>query len=128
MSVEELVENCIAMWDRCVTQQKLVKKGVHGVRSGMIKSGSSVALPVWLAEELYSDEDVLHGEVVKPVKSKADRKLIKPPAVKEPEQENEKKRGREDDVEKSFEERRARKLAKQEKASSEKTTKRTVKA
>lgn len=123
MGVEELVENCNAMWDRCVVQQKLVKKGVNGVRSGMIKSGSSVALPVWLAEELYSAEDVLEGEVVKPIKSKADRKLIKPAPVKPVEKQKEKKREREDDVEKSFEERRAKKLAKQEKG-----TKKIVKA
>jgi ribosome biogenesis protein UTP30 len=133
MTVEELVENCLAMWERCVKQQKLVKKGTHGLRSGMIKSGSSVALPVWLAEELYSEEDVLAAEDVKPkkIKSKAERKLLQSTPAKEPEVAKEKdegkKRAREDDLEKSFEERRARKLAKQEKATGDKT-KKVVKA
>jgi len=135
MSVQELVENCEAVWERCVTQQKLVKKSVHGLRSGMIKSGSSVALPVWLAEELYSEEDVLQeGETVNPLKSKAERKLLKAASPVEEnemaEEENGKKRVREDDIEKSFEERRARKLAKQEKTSTEKKagSKKTIKA
>ena len=116
MEVEQLVENCIALWERCVEQKKLVKTGIDGVRSGFIKSGSSVALPVWMAGELYSAEDILEKEepAEKKVKSKADRKLIKPVVEKESDETENAgmKRGREDDVEKSFEEKRARKLAK----------------
>lgn len=114
MKMEELVANCIAAWERCVTNKKLVKEGVDGLRGCFVKSGSSVALPVWMAEELYSAEDVLEGPVVKQVKSKAERKLVKDKPVEEVPEES-KKREREDDVEKSFEERRARKLAKQDK-------------
>lgn len=122
MTVDELCENCIALWDRCVTMKKLVKKGLEGVRSGFIKSSSSVALPVWMTGELYSVEDVLESgsEVVekKEVKSKADRKLIKPAVVsggKDGDGGSGVKRSRDDDdVEKSFEEKRARKLAKKE--------------
>lgn len=122
MEVDELVENCIVMWQRCVEMKKLVKSGVDGVRGGFVKSGSSVALPVWMAEELYSGEDVLEEPVVKEVKSKAERKLIKP-VVKEAKVKRSSKREREDDVEKSFEEKRARKLLKQEKAPKVKGTK-----
>jgi ribosome biogenesis protein UTP30 len=125
MSVDSLVENCVAAWDRCVLQNKLVKNGVDGVRGGFVKSGSSVALPVWQTAELYSQENILDGPVVKEVKSKAQRKLMKPDAedVKEVEVEGGKKRSREDDVEKSFESRRARKLAKQGEAAKVKATK-----
>jgi ribosomal protein L1 len=115
MEVEQLVENCVALWERCVEQKKLVKTGIHGVRSGFIKSGSSVALPVWMAGELYSAEDILEEEPTeKKVKSKAERKLMKPVAERESDEVERTgtKRGREDDVEKSFEEKRARKLAK----------------
>ena len=128
MSVDALVENCLAMWERCVVREKLVKDGVRGVRSGMIKSGSSVALPVYMAGELYSAEDVLETgledvEMGKKVKSKAERKLIKQKKSGADEEEGEEegtekgvaKRGREDgDVEMAFEEKRARKLARQE--------------
>lgn len=130
MSIEALVENCVAMWDRCVVHEKLVKDGVRGVRSGMIKSGSSVALPVYMAGELYSAEDVLESgmdggaETAKKVKSKAERKLMKQKKSTADSEEEEEdgegkgvaKRGRdEDDVETAFEEKRARKLARQEK-------------
>jgi len=129
MSVLELVENCIAMWDRCVVQRKLVKDGVSGVRSGMVKSGSSVALPVYMTEELYSTaEDVLESGMpveTKKVKSKAERKLMKQKKTAAEEGDEEEggkgagKRGREDDdVETAFEEKRARKLARQEKKKS----------
>ena len=125
MSVHDLVENCLAMWDRCVLQEKLVKDGVRGVRSGMIKTGSSVALPVFLAEELYSAEDVLEDGAqlkTKEIKSKAERKLIKLKDVaggkdvagEEEEETSLLKRGRDDDVETAFEEKRARKLARPE--------------
>jgi hypothetical protein len=125
MSVEDLVENCVAAWDRCVSQKKLVKNGVHAVRGAFVKSGSSVSLPVWQTEELYSEENILDGPVVKEVKSKAERKLLKPAdeGVKEVESEIGNKRSREDDVEKSFEDRRARKLAKQGDAAKVKATK-----
>jgi ribosome biogenesis protein UTP30 len=126
MSTEQLVENCLATWERCVVQMKLVKDGVKGVRSVFVKSGSSVALPVWMADELYSADDVLEGPVVKVIKTKAERKLVKPVIVEEP-VETTTKRVREDDVEKSFEERRARKLAKGEKTTKVKGTK-SVKA
>jgi ribosome biogenesis protein UTP30 len=119
MTTSKLVDNIFATWERCVLGEKLVKSGVNGVRSVYVKSGSSVALPVWLAEELYSPEDILQGPVVKEVKSKAGRRLINPAVGKESvEKSAEKptKREREDDVEKSFEERRARKLAKVEKS------------
>ena len=130
MPVSQLVANCQAMWTRCVVQEKLVKDGVDGVRSGMIKSGSSVALPVYMAEQLYSAGDVLEEGVpqeTKKIKSKAERKLMKhkKDVVGEDEDEGETilgKRGREDDVETAFEEKRARKLARQEK----KNTKSTV--
>jgi hypothetical protein len=116
MEVSSLVDNCIATWERCVTEKKLVKDAVDGVRGCFVKSGSSVALPVWMADQLFSADDVLEGPVVKKVKSKADRKLIKEAPVEEVDGEEEnRKRDREDDVEKSFEERRARKLAKQDK-------------
>jgi len=72
-----------------------------------------------LADELYSPEDVLEGPVVKEVKSKAERRLINHAMGKESVEESAEKtmkRVREDDVEKSFEERQARKLAKVEKS------------
>jgi hypothetical protein len=120
MSIEQLCENCIALWERCIDKQKLVKTGIKGVRSGFIKSSSSVALPVWMTGELYSAEDILEEGTVqeKKVKSKAERKLINPMVEEEiVEQSVGIKRGRSDgdDVEKSFEEKRARKLAKKEK-------------
>jgi hypothetical protein len=99
--------------------EKLVKTGVKGVGSVFVKSGSSVALPVWLAEELYSAEDVLEGPVVKEVKGKAERRLINLAVGKESVEESAEKlmkMTQEDDVEKSFEVRRARKLAKVEKS------------
>ena len=113
MSVEQLVENCVAMWERCVNQQKLVKTGLQDVRSGFIKSGSSVALPVWVNDKFYSEEDVLDGQpAVKEAKSKAERKLVAPSVIEKEEASVGIKREREDDVEKSYEEKRARKLAK----------------
>jgi ribosome biogenesis protein UTP30 len=116
MSVEELVENCIAIWDRCVNQQKLVKTGIQDVRSVFIKSGSSVALPVWMADELYSQEDVLEEPVVKSVKAKTKTKKAKPANVEKPTAAKRNRDTQDDDVEKSFEEKRARKLAKMEKS------------
>lgn len=115
MPVDDLIENCVAMWERCVSQKRLVKGGVDEVRGGYVKSGSSVALPVWIAQGLYTDEDILEGPIVKKVKSKAERKLIKPSVSKETEnlQPSGIKRVGEDDIEKSFEERRARKMARQ---------------
>ena len=115
MSVEELVENCVAVWNRCVSFKRLVRDGVDGVRAGYVKSGSSVALPVWYASELYANEDILENTVVKKVKSKVDRNLIKPAINKDVEEQRHigVKRTREDEVEKSFEEKRARRLAKQ---------------
>jgi len=126
LKVEELVDNCIAAWQRCIVQKKLVKQGVEGTRSAFIKSMESVALPVWTTEELYSAEDVLEESVEdsveepKKIKSKADRKLLKEKAEKEqvPEPLVGTKRIREDDVETAFEERRARKAAKKEKGTS----------
>jgi hypothetical protein len=115
MEVDALIDNCIATWTRCVTNKKLVKDGIEGLRSCFIKSGSSVALPVWMADDLHTDGDVLDGPVVKKIKSKVDRKLVKEKPVEVAEPEENRKRDREDDVEKSFEERRARKLAKQDK-------------
>src|SRR5204862_3497250 len=107
MEVEQLVENCIALWERCVGQKRLVKTGIDGVRGGFIKSGSSVALPVLMTGELYSAEDILEEQepAEKIVKSKADRKLVNSAVEKEVDDEVESagtKRGREDDVEKSF--------------------------
>jgi hypothetical protein len=132
MSVSDLIENCVGMWERCVVQEKLVKGGVQGVRSGMIKTGFSVALPVYMTEELYSTpDDVLESGMsveTKKVKSKAERKLIKQKkaAAEEGEEGEGKgvgKRGRDDDdddvdVETAFEEKRAWKLARQEKKKS----------
>jgi hypothetical protein len=66
-----------------------------------------------MTEELYSADDVLGSPVEKKVKSKAERKLLKPKET-EVEVTSGTKRSR-DDVEKSFEEKRARKLAKQDK-------------
>ena len=115
MEVDALIENCIATWARCVTNKKLVKDGVDGMRSCFVKSGSSIALPVWMADDLYTEGDVLDGPVVEKIKSKVDRKLLKEKPVEAAEPEDSRKRDREDDVEKSFEERRARKLTKQDK-------------
>jgi len=113
MSVEELVENCVAVWERGVEARKLVKQGVKGMRSLFVKSAASVALPVWVTEELYSEEDVLlPGDIpVKEIKTKAERKLLKQ-SKSQQEVVEKKKRTAEDDVETSFEERRSRKLAK----------------
>lgn len=126
MSVGDLVENCIAVWTRCVEGKRLVKDGVQGMRGAFVKSSDSVALPVWAAEELFSAKDVLEDGVeeekkAKRVKSKAERKLLTSTAderskeVTEKEQpvdKKEKKRIRVDAMERAFEYKRAKKLEK----------------
>ena len=133
MGVEALIENCVALWKRCVVEKKLVQGGSKGVRSGFVKSIGSIALPVWMTDSLFSENNVLTEEEIaskKVKKSKAERKLLAP-SVEEKEVEDEikgsGKRGRDeeeenddDDVEKSFEKKRARKLAKQETSKSPK--------
>jgi len=147
MSVDALLENCVAVWTRCVEGKRLVKDGVEGMRGAFVKSSSSVALPVWAAEKLFSAGDVLEDSVLdekkaKKLKSKAERKLLTSAAAaadKSPENVSEaeedelakelkvgKKRVRADAMERAFEYKRAKKMAKLDKSSGEKT--KTVKA
>jgi len=144
MSVDDLLENCGAVWTRCVEGKRLVKDGVDGMRGAFVKSSASVALPVWAAETLFSAEDVLDDSVVeekkvKKLKSKAERKLLTSAAAaaaadKAPENVGEeehdepakelkagKKRIRADAMEREFEYKRAKKMAKLDKSSGEKT-------
>ena len=116
---------------------RLVKNGVEGTRSCFVKSTGSVALPVWMTDSLYSQDDILlphEKEVPRVSKSKAERKLMTSTTVvveEEDKVEGERgmKRGRDDDdeededLEKSFEEKRARKLAKQKKSQESKGVK-----
>jgi hypothetical protein len=125
MSVDQLAANVAAVWERCVEGKRLTKEGVDGMRSAFVKSSNSVALPVWAAEELFSEQDVLEEGVVekpKKVKSKAERKLL---ATVEKDEEDEKEEGeveekkgkkriRTDAMERAFEYKRAKKLAKLE--------------
>ena len=147
MSVDDLLENCAAVWTRCVEGKRLVKDGVDGMRGAFVKSFASVALPVWAAEHLFSAADVLEDSVLegtkaKKLKSKADRKLLtsaaaaaaaaaadKAPENVREEEEDEpakepkagKKRMRADAMERAFEYKRAKKMAKLDKSSGEKT-------
>lgn len=137
MSVAELAENVLAVWERCVEGKRLTKEGVEGMRSAFVKSSNSVALPVWAADELFSERDVLEealAEKPKKVKSKAERKLLAAAEEGEEEEKEEgevdekkgKKRVRADAMERAFEYKRAKKLAKLE--SSADKPKKVVKA
>jgi ribosome biogenesis protein UTP30 len=136
MSVDELAENVLAVWERCVEGKRLTNEGVDGMRTAFVKSSNSVALPVWAADELFSEKDVLEeGVVEKPkAKSKAERKLLAAPEEGEEEEKEEggidekkgKKRVRADGMERAFEYKRAKKLAKLE--SSADNLKKVVKA
>jgi ribosome biogenesis protein UTP30 len=58
---EFVSENIEAVVESIVT--KLIPKGWRGIKSLHIKSPNSIALPVWLASELWADdEDVLNQE------------------------------------------------------------------
>lgn len=57
---EQIAENVCAVVDALVA--KKIPAGWKGVRSFHIKSPNSAALPIWLTQELYADEDVLHPE------------------------------------------------------------------
>lgn len=57
-SPEQIVENVDAVVAALVA--KKIPAGWRGVRSFHIKSPNSAALPIWLTQELYADEDVLH--------------------------------------------------------------------
>ncbi|KAL0633325.1 proteasome-interacting protein cic1 [Maublancomyces gigas] len=54
---EQIVENVDAVVTALVA--KKVPAGWRGVRSFHIKSPNSAALPIWMTQELYADEDVL---------------------------------------------------------------------
>lgn len=54
---EQIVENVDAVVAALVT--KKIPAGWRGVRSFHIKSPNSAALPIWMTQELYADEDVL---------------------------------------------------------------------
>lgn len=55
---EQIVDNVCAVVDALVA--KKIPAGWKGVRSFHIKSPNSAALPIWLTQELYADEDVLN--------------------------------------------------------------------
>lgn len=57
---EQLVENIDATVNALV--EKKIPAGWRGVRSFHIKSPNSAALPIWMTQELYADEDVLKPE------------------------------------------------------------------
>lgn len=55
---EQIVDNVDAVVEALVA--KKIPAGWRGIRSFHIKSPNSAALPIWMTQELYADEDVLH--------------------------------------------------------------------
>ncbi|KAK6525792.1 hypothetical protein TWF281_010836 [Arthrobotrys megalospora] len=62
-SPEEVAQNVTAVMDHLTT--KIIKGGWSGVRAVHLKSAETVALPVFLAERIYDDEDMLTEEEIK---------------------------------------------------------------
>lgn len=56
-TAEQLAENVAAVVEALVARK--VPAGWRGVRSFHIKSPDSAALPIWMTQELYADDDVL---------------------------------------------------------------------
>ncbi|KAK6343456.1 hypothetical protein TWF730_011045 [Orbilia blumenaviensis] len=62
-SPEEVAQNVTAVMEHLTS--KVVKAGWSGVRAVHLKAAETVALPVYLAERIYDDEDVLTEEEMK---------------------------------------------------------------
>ncbi|RVD89753.1 uncharacterized protein DFL_000746 [Arthrobotrys flagrans] len=93
-SPEEVAENVTAVMKHLTTN--VVKAGWNGIRSVHLKAAETVALPVFLAERIYDDEDVLTEEEIKRIehlKTKEGRKE-REKELKEKKAEN--KKGREE--------------------------------
>ncbi|KAF2140401.1 uncharacterized protein K452DRAFT_360015 [Aplosporella prunicola CBS 121167] len=73
---EKITANLEAVVAALTSQEKLVSKGWRNVRSLHIKGPDTTALPVWLADELWVDEEEVLDEKFKPV-DKAERLKLK---------------------------------------------------
>ncbi|KAK6336820.1 hypothetical protein TWF718_009608 [Orbilia javanica] len=62
-SPEEVAENVTAVMKHLTTN--VLKAGWNGIRAVHLKAAETVALPVYLAERIYDDEDVLTEEEMK---------------------------------------------------------------
>ncbi|KAK6537473.1 hypothetical protein TWF694_011658 [Orbilia ellipsospora] len=64
-SPEEVAQNVTAVMNRLT--ETLIKNGWDGLRSVHIKAAQTVALPIWLAEKIYDETDVLTEEEIKKI-------------------------------------------------------------
>ncbi|OJD29319.1 electron transfer flavoprotein alpha-subunit [Diplodia corticola] len=73
---KQITENLKAVVQALTTQEKLIPKGWRNIRSLHIKGPETTALPVWLADELWVEEQDVLDEKHKPV-DKSERLKIK---------------------------------------------------
>lgn len=73
---KKITENLNAVVQALTTQEKLIPKGWKNIRSLHIKGPETTALPVWLADELWVEEQDVLDEKHKPV-DKSERLKIK---------------------------------------------------
>lgn len=78
---EKIAENVQAVVNGLTAQDKLIPKGWRNIRSLHIKGPETTALPIWLADELWVDEEDVLDEKHKPV-DKSERLKIKEGEVK----------------------------------------------
>ncbi|KAF3908249.1 hypothetical protein AA313_de0204730 [Arthrobotrys entomopaga] len=64
-SPEEIAQNVTAVMNRLT--ETFIKNGWDGLRSVHIKAARTAALPIWLAERIYDDADVLTEEEIKKI-------------------------------------------------------------
>lgn len=61
---EQLQENVSAVVAK-VTEKNLIPQGWRGLKALHIKSTESIALPIWLVDQVYDEEDVVTPEQIK---------------------------------------------------------------
>ncbi|KAF3904756.1 hypothetical protein ABW20_dc0102156 [Dactylellina cionopaga] len=95
-SPEELAQNVTAVVEHLTTNT--IKNGWKGVRSLHLKAADTVALPIWLTERIYDDEDVLTEEEIKRIEhlktkeGKAERQIELKEKKKEKKKEREERK------------------------------------
>ncbi|GME42548.1 electron transfer flavoprotein alpha-subunit [Neofusicoccum parvum] len=73
---QKIAENLEAVVNGLTTQERLIPKGWKNIRSLHIKGPDTTALPIWLADELWVDEEDVLDEKPAPV-DKSERLKIK---------------------------------------------------
>ncbi|KAK6507603.1 hypothetical protein TWF481_006030 [Arthrobotrys musiformis] len=93
-SAEEVAQNVTAVMEHLTSN--VLKSGWNGVRAVHLKAAETVALPVYLAERIYDDEDVLTEEEIKRIEHLKTKEGREEREKELKEKKAEKKKGREE--------------------------------